>query len=109
EVLAAMSAAPGAGWRAIPADGADAAFAIALRSEPAPGVVMVGELRAARRGDLLALWGLLGAADSATAPAKPAGAAFLGSFAFGERGLYLDEKNAFRVQVPAGWEPMSSD
>jgi len=62
------------------------------------GVVVQIELRAARRDGDLAIWAVMSAPG--TQPAKR----FLSSFAFTERGVYIDPMYAFRIAIPPGWE-----
>jgi hypothetical protein len=96
ETVTQLGASTTGSWRSVKAKGADAAFAIGVRQIVA-GKTLDGEVRAARHGGDLVVWGALG----------PSGA-FLDSFAFGERGVYYDEKNGFRVKVPNGWTTLQT-
>lgn len=97
EFLSQMAPAPGQKLRPVKIQGADSAFAITVQSE-AMGVTIPGELRAARRENDLVVFGVMSVPESA--PAKR----FLDSFAFTERGVYIDPIQGFRVAISPAWE-----
>lgn len=102
EFFRQMPPAPGQTLRPVHVPGADAAFATQLTGEVLGHVITAALMIARRDGDLVS-WGVIGNADSE--PARR----FLSSFAFTERGVYVDSLRGFRAALPPGWEFLPRD